>query len=81
MLILKQFNLCFLNIYFFKWNVVNSSAVMFRQHIWPVAPDPDVVIVGGVAVVAAAAAVPACLTMNRIRESLPMVNMNLRSIS
>ena len=56
---------------------------MFRRHMRPVATDLDVVIAGGVDVVAvaAAAAVPACPIVNGIREVLPMVTMTLRSIS
>ena len=56
---------------------------MFRRHMRPVATDPDAVNVGGVIVmeVAAAAAVPAYLMVNRVREVLPMVIMTLRSIS
>ena len=52
----------------------------------PMVTNPDVVIAGGVAVVAVSAAaavlaVPACLILNGIREVLPMVTMTLRSIS
>ena len=49
----------------------------------PVYPNPDVVIVWGVNVVAAAAvaAVLAWSMVNRIREVFPMATMTLRSIS
>ena len=53
--------------------------------MWPVASDPEVVILGGVDVVAvaeaSASAVMACLMMNEIREVLPIVTMTLQSIS
>ena len=56
---------------------------MFWLHMRPVATDPDVVIAGGVPVmaVAAAEAGPACLMVNGIRKVLPVVIMNLRPIS
>ena len=63
-------------------DAVNSEAVIFWQHMRLVAPDLDVVIAGGVDVVAvaSAAAVAACSMVNDIREVLSMVTMTLRSI-